>query len=92
MPTKMQVTVIKHDDLYTSEIEVGSEISFGSHKKDNIYVAGFQAAQIRVSRSSMRPDSMVLETNPPFAQMRTEVELEKMHILDRESDIRIYAS
>lgn len=92
MPTKMQVTVIKHDDLYTSEIEAGSEISFGSHKKDHIYVAGFQTAQIRVSRPSMRPDSMVLETNPPFAQMRTEVELEKMHILDRESDVRIYAS
>lgn len=92
MPAKMQVTVIKHDDLYTSQIEDGSDITFGSHKKDNIYVAGFQTTQIRVSRSSFRPEKVVIETNPPFAQVRTEVELEKLCVLDRESDTRIYVS
>lgn len=92
MPVKMQVTVIKHNDLYATELDVGSEISFGSHKKDHIYVAGFQAAQIRVSRSSFRPDSVLVETNPPFAQLKAEVDLEKLHILDRDSDTRLYVS
>lgn len=92
MPTRMQVTVMKGNNLYATEIDVGLEISFGSHKKDNIYVEGFGASQLRVSRSSFRPDSMVVETNPPFAQVRSEIALEKLHVLDHGSDTRLYAS
>ena len=42
------IVLLHNDNIYHSTIEMGQEISIGSHKKDDVYVGDFSAEQIVV--------------------------------------------
>lgn len=44
----MIVTVVflTKDNLFHTQLEMGKEVSIGSHKKDHIQIPGFEANQI----------------------------------------------
>lgn len=85
----MSVTIVllHGDSLYQYTIESGKEVSFGSHKKDDVFVEGFQQSQVVFK---MRNDVVSVNAKKAYNFEKNSLPFETFVILDGETKTGIY--
>lgn len=87
----MAVTVVllRKDELFRYKLEEGHSVTFGSHKKDNVYVDGFAQAQISIR---YQPSKISLNAVKAYNCEMNDVPLDSMIILDKAEKTALYIS
>lgn len=87
----MAVTVVlmRKDELFRYRLEEGHSVTFGSHKKDNVYVEGFSQSQIAIR---YLPSGITLNAVKAYNCEMTDVPLDSMIILDKNERTILYIS
>ena len=87
----MAVTVVlmRKDELFRYRLEEGHSVTFGSHKKDNVYVEGFSQSQIAIR---YLPSGITLNAVKAYNCEMTDVPLDSMIILDKNECTILYIS
>lgn len=84
---KTKVVLIHKQRLYSKLFDVGEWVTFGSHKKDDVFVEDFAAKQIAVS---YRYDGIAMQTKEPFDFASKSIPLESRILLEQKSGTFIY--
>ncbi len=87
----MTVTAVllHNDNIYHSVLDLGQEITFGSHKKDNIYISSFSAGQITVK---WKKNGISVHAKKAYDFEKDNVSLDTITVLDKATRTVLYLS
>ncbi len=83
------IVLLHNDNIYHSTIEMGQEISIGSHKKDNLFVSEFSAEQIVVK---WKRTGFSVNAKKAYDFDKESVPLDTIMVLDKSTKTVLYLS
>lgn len=83
------IVLLHNDNIYHSTIEMGQEISIGSHKKDDVYVGDFSAEQIVVK---WKKTGFSVNAKKAYNFDKEAVPLDTIMVLDKPTKTVLYLS
>lgn len=83
------IVLLHNENLYQSTIEMGQEISIGSHKKDNVFVPDFAAEQIKIK---WKNTGFSVSAKKAYDFEKDAVPLDTIMVLDKATKTVLYLS